>query len=123
MRNLVPAPALTPEQWAALAVRDEDGASALRLEGTALYVDEQGYNPWGGGHRHALAALALHGQPFGFTWEDHDRHQRMSLRARGRRLVTGIEEEREALWAEAAWHDSMAARIAALLPPRDVADG
>jgi len=67
--------------------------------------------------RHGLAALALHGQPFGFTRED----------------VASLEREANELkaWASAADTDTegtemigrcfillgIAARIAALLPP------
>ena len=65
-------PALTAEEWArggrANAPRPGDwafinGAGSVTIqtaEGGPVFVD---------GERHALAALCLHGQPFGFTWE------------------------------------------------------
>lgn len=58
----------------------------------------------GGKERHALAALALHGQPYGFTRDDV-----RSLRAAAEML--GGVSERSLL--------SVASRVAALLPPQD----
>ena len=54
-------------------------------------------------HRHALAALALHGQPFGFTWDDVE-------------LLEGCAE----LLPSPARISlrSIADRLASLLPPR-----
>ena len=46
-------PALTAEEWESSRYRTWAGASTA-----------------GDYERHALAALALYGQPFGFTWED-----------------------------------------------------
>ena len=70
--------------------------------------------------RHALAALCLYGQPFGFTQEDVDA------------LLSNLhDDDCGALWAlydhECTCHrsptiarlQSLAARIAALLPPSD----
>jgi hypothetical protein len=53
--------------------------------------------------RHALAALALYGQPFGFTWDDVDRIRMAAMYYPG--------EMARAL-------DGIGDRIAALLPPR-----
>lgn len=55
---------------------------------------------------HALAALALHGQPFGFTWEDVDLLHEIKFR-------NEAEADELGLLAK-----SLADRIAALLPPR-----
>jgi hypothetical protein len=57
--------------------------------------------------RHQLAAIALYGQPFGFTWEDVD-----LLRDYGSYFDDGAERNIDEL-------HSLAARIAALLPPRE----
>lgn len=71
---------------------------------------------------HKLAALALHGQPFGFTREDvkdegqayHDAV--VAARHAGDR---GDEEERQRLKEMARRHLHRADRIEALLPPED----
>lgn len=64
---------------------------------------------------HAGAALLLHGQPFGFTWEDVDmvRVWASELEA----MYDSIDE----LSAYDNWQrwKSLADRIAALLPPRE----
>lgn len=54
-------PALTPDEWACGAMSRawlEDGRVKVNGEDDGIYE---------GVDRHALAALALHGQPFGFT--------------------------------------------------------
>lgn len=93
-------PALTPEEWARfLAVLAETD------HWTAYRCMSQDF--------HGLAALALHGQPFGFTWED----------------VVALREEVRGEWEGPGGtilgepgHRllSIAARIAALLPPEGV---
>ena len=78
-------PALTPEEWAVRkrpqyyqeqpCIRLSSDGKELRLSEDVVrdgeVVDE---SPWlvvdDAASRHALAALALHGQPFGFTRED-----------------------------------------------------
>jgi hypothetical protein len=59
-------------------------------------------------YRHAHAAIALAGQPFGFTWEDVEflRCEAMNNLDNGWRH-------------DAAFCDSIADRIEALLPPRE----
>lgn len=57
-------------------------------------------------YRHALAALALYQQPFGFTREDVDRLRAFAIRD------SRTHGPHETHWA---WH--LADRIAALLPP------
>jgi hypothetical protein len=100
-------PALTREEWAGAT-----GAIDPLMEPfTELHVSIQPDGAlaiWGaydGGvqspaARHALAALALHGQPFGFTWQDVD-----LLRDAVDYLDPRIR--------------TLADRIAALLPPRE----
>lgn len=59
---------------------------------------------------HALGAIALIGQPFGFTWDDYDRLDMLAVEA-----DLGHERTDPAL---VAWYVGMRDRIAALLPPR-----
>jgi hypothetical protein len=90
-------PALTPEQWWLAR-----GAKEISLGEEWLHVGNALIDPRL--DRHALAALALHGQPFGFTHED-------------------VDELREAYEADPllVGRDvlDIADRIAALLPPRE----
>ena len=86
-------PALTPEEWENPS--DAFGHGYLDLEFGSVDVSLGMYGPkTQTQERHALAALLLNGQPFGFTWRD----------------VDNIEDVAP----------DLAARIAALLPPRDV---
>lgn len=112
-------PALTPEEWASrdrqdvcidhagrIAISsevwmDNSDGDAYRVSVTATIDDVEG--------RHAIAAFALHGQPFGFTWED----------VRRLRELDGHWESRDGgPLAPATWPGALADRIAALLPPR-----
>lgn len=68
---------------------------------------------------HAAAAMALHGQPFGFTWADVDRHLSCADHAHSEARALRVLSADVEYDTEARWHESMAARIAALLPPRD----
>lgn len=63
--------------------------------------------------RHALAALALHGQPFGYTWEMVDAIREC---ARTHDAEHGDGPIADAVVAQAR---AAADRIAALLPPRE----
>ena len=96
-------PALTPEEWLEYAPLDRP----LAHYAPALAND----------NAHGAAALALYGQPYGFTWDDY-----YEL------LDNAHEVERDCgppeLLAPERKHQvdalrSLAARIAALLPPRD----
>ena len=88
-------PALTPEEWRSKTATRGDVELFVHVSGPeTLY---------------ALAALCLHSQPFGFTWEDVDFLQYNAARARSRHGD---------LIAEAFDFDGLADRIAALLPPR-----
>lgn len=94
-------PALTPEEWA--------DKSAVRPWGIFdNVIDEASFRDLGPEGKHAAAALCLHGQPYGFTWEDV-----VLLMAEVSTLTGYIDEEEDAHWR------SLADRIAALLPPRE----
>ena len=84
-------PALTAEEWAEGAVIYENLTDALGI-----------------GRRHSTAALCLHGQPFGFTWEDVAVLRDIAAPDIG----TPLEGDARAL-------TSLADRIEALLPPED----
>lgn len=118
-------PALTPEEWASkeaevsswlrIAVLHDgllavsvapDDAEATDGDSAPIHMATVGYAE----RPHALAALALHGQPFGFTWEDVDALRRCADAiegADGGYFDAGSEDLR-----------AVADRIAALLPPR-----
>jgi hypothetical protein len=118
-------PALTPDEWASKRIEWERGRYYAAIwnnprpsvagQLTVFIADGRG----GGsgviiGNRHALAALALHGQPFGFTWDDV-------------RTIWACEEwdrQRAESGRPYDWNDegrrrlrALADRIAALLPP------
>lgn len=78
-----PLPQMVTEYWVELAIRDRVTSPEER--------------------NHAMAAMCLYGQPFGFTWEHHD----ALLRA-----ADGATFHDRDLALEAA------GRVAALLPPR-----
>lgn len=96
-------PALTEREWAH-AQREDDRLDDIEYWSVAIRVPEERV---AGIHR--IAALALHGQPFGFTHNDL-------------RLLRGLRECADA-WADEMGAtndntetDSLIARIAALLP-------
>lgn len=132
-------PALTAKEWAALPApikRPGVGGAEYVKMGPKFAVEgfrEDGAKPdapfadcdcgeVGIDHpetRHALAALALHGQPFGFTHEDADRLRNIlfdstwgAFREEAAHLDPGN------LDAAYKWAESLADRIEALLPPR-----
>lgn len=94
-------PALTPEQWEyehRPLTTTPGGCS--NAEFMLSEVCEEWQSPRRPVTRHSLAAIALHGQPFGFTWDDIYTLDRY-LGAYGNRLdVTAVLN-----------------KIAALLPP------
>lgn len=109
-------PALTPDEWrAGKAYRDRDENYALKIgHGFAVEVEFSDDEEFqyaevgiGGDAGHALAALALHNQPYGFTWEDVDMLRAMPD---GTGYASVDDPERFA---------SVIDRIAALLPPRE----
>ena len=119
-------PALTSEQWEhkALAPDRIGRTTHWHLWGDDLEREKDcnGYNEtvsiWSE-ERHAIAALALHDRPYGFTHDDVALLQRAendeaqwaySYRGAG----NGIAERHD---QRAAAYRSLASRIAALLPP------
>jgi hypothetical protein len=107
MENTEIKPALTAEEWDGLLTRHHEGDEAgyvrddeeiqngLEMELTAA-ADGQ--------DRHAAAALALYGQPFGFTREDVQ-------------LLQDVAYHLDHRQDQQAKLDSLAAHIEALLPP------
>jgi hypothetical protein len=108
-------PALTAEEWKRAG---DGGQFYIAWDGWLHAADSKAreyldasLDKQASGNRHALAALALHRQPFGFTWE-----MAAFLRARCFFESHGIgcgDEAGKCLYCE------IADRIAALLPPRE----
>lgn len=110
-------PALTPEEWASLEFTDPNSGDedfeyakqlggGIRVRGRDDYYDPR--ISFSMGRPHSLAALALHGQPFGFTWEYVD-----AIRAAAD--YYDWDDRSRALKAKC---EAAAECIAALLPPR-----
>lgn len=97
-------PALSPGQWEADLAAIEDGKLGEVLES---YRDE----------RHPLAAIALYGQPFGFTHDD----LHMVRAQASARMTDAPEPSRDdptwGYWNQQRRWRELADRIAALLPP------
>lgn len=99
--------ALTPDEWGSPVVKrrefefEREPSGALTVtsgwEGVTLFPDDT---------HHALAALCLHGQPFGFTWDDVD-------------LIRSMDELISEDRGGPLEASDLADRLAALLPPRD----
>lgn len=108
-------PALTPEEWAegssGLVEIDRDGWLVVRYPN-----DEDGYSEIILDNAHGAAALCLYGQPFGFTWDDVDtlRHEASYLHEAANR-----DAKYPVVSEYGADLESLAARLAALLPPRE----
>lgn len=105
-------PALTPEEWASVHVRD--GAAEIVLQ------FEDGYREMYPPTYHRIAALALYGQPFGLTHEDvTDEREAYTDAVRLARQAqdAGDEVTRLRYVERARRHRHRADRIAALLPP------
>lgn len=112
------APALTPEEWESTGFQQGDNADVeLDVRNGMLFVEARRVAADGTdeycpavfrARRHALAALALHGQPFGFTREDIELLRAAVILERWEAVPDA--DEMEKLRA-------LAARIAALLPP------
>lgn len=113
-------PALTPEEWA-----DEGGGGAVNRGDFMVYaprgMDGLVVGPPGPGHgvliptdlHQATAALCLHGQPFGFTWEDVDALRGLIELQAALRKTNGVPGD-----GGLSPFARLADRIAALLPPR-----
>lgn len=105
-------PALTAKQWA----DSYPFGSTLKFDKDEALLDTTG-GEWGDVSipRHALAALCLHGQPFGFAWKDvWELHS----------IAASIRTESDAglslpvlTLADAETLERVASRIQALLPP------
>lgn len=95
-------PALTPEEWAT-------------FPNWPMAVG-RGENPMPNYHPspHGTAAANLYGQSYGFTHEDVRRH-REDEASFGR--LAQLFPDQPSMESRRAWHESMAERIAALLPP------
>lgn len=109
-------PALTPEEWAPHKGPMQIPTSTLAL----LRVMDLPYRA-GFSEAHALAALCLHGQPFGFTQEDVDTLRRLSPDTPLERALGGSwgnpDVEVRMSGDVARRIASIADRIASLLPP------
>lgn len=92
-------PALSPEEW----------TNRRRIQGDLLWLC--GYSLVG--HSHAVAALCLHEQPFGFT------HEELSMLMKATQH-TGCNCGENQCWSDAdqALLDGAVLKVAALLPPR-----
>jgi hypothetical protein len=104
----MPDAALSPEQWAAVLAR-EDYLLALRAS-----IGSSPFSP------HALAALFLYQQPFGFTAQDVIDELEVSAYCAAMvvRHTEEGDEQRAATFRDLGTrHRDRAARIAALLPP------
>ncbi len=105
-------PALSPEEWTKLGAtdREEQWRAFGRVTAAFLGAPDGDATLWRDltERRHATAALALQGQPFGFDWDDVDRLRQVADEFGPSR--------RDHL------HE-IAARIAALLPPRTPGEG
>lgn len=101
-------PALTAAEWAKGLREVIDGYVDECLGVIDVRLGEYGPPPSKGEQARALAALLLHGQPFGFTWDDVD-------------LLRSVAEDYvgEPAQETAPPLSNLADRIAALLPPRE----
>ena len=124
------APALTPEEWRSKTVRRagqgtyeadvialaEDGRTlrlASEADGELVLVPE--------GERHAVAALALHGQPFGFSAQDVEDETDVAAycdKMAAEHQAMGNDATASTFTMLGERHRVRAAKIAALLPPR-----
>ncbi|HYF40773.1 MAG TPA: hypothetical protein VD930_13845 [Gemmatimonadales bacterium] len=102
-------PALTPESWEVALQTPEE-----HFERTVDAARQENY--------HECAALALHGQPFGFGLQDvgliRDEAEMTRLRSTPEVNPGADAKDRELLQLRASLLDDLADRIAALLPPR-----
>lgn len=96
-------PALTNHEWTWGIDRPKFRAQVGGKDFADMHCDPHGFIV--GEDRHALAALALRDQPFGFDWDDVD-------------ALRSIAESPDLRGWETGAADSLADRIAALLPPR-----
>jgi hypothetical protein len=96
-------PALTAEEWAAF-IAGELYTEHERADFATWFEYNHGATPYA--PQHGVAALALYGQPFGFTQEDVA-------------LLYGVDDYNAGRRDAVARLVNLAARIAALLPPEE----
>lgn len=108
-------PALTPEEWGAVrawpGVQRRGEHTFLQLLGEEVYYEREGAAISFEEDRHALAALALHGKPFGF-----EPAHVSALRGVAR---SHYEMEDGGFFFMGRLLNEIADRIAALLPPEE----
>lgn len=108
-------PALTAEEWPRLAYTAESSDDRLSLSDDCVLDSDGGIVAYPE-ERHALAALALYGQPFGFTRADVDLLRELANPMACGARRDGITDDAPAF--QAAFRvANLADRIAALLPP------
>lgn len=95
-------PALSAEQWREYAPLDR----TLDHYAPAVAYD----------NAHGAAALALHRQPFGFTWDDVENVRESAKSARRAEIERRGAGATSVVWGEL---EDLADRIAAILPPGD----
>jgi hypothetical protein len=112
-------PAMTPEEWEKPGSAVEGGVDlGLGVIDVSLGLHRGDQCQ----QQHALAALLLHNQHYGFTWADvallrwHIAALDVLLNELGQFFDTSVLAELEARREHA---EGLAARIAALLPPRE----
>jgi hypothetical protein len=105
-------PALAPEEWAS-GMADREVMIFGERYGlkSGLVLDDGEAVGVSGRDRHAVAAFALYGQPYGFTWEDVQllRSIAKGPNAMGNYFIAGLHPRAA----------DLADRIAALLPPAE----
>ena len=121
-------PALTEAEWRNRAFRREGGATyhadhvALTADGETLRIASESDGELvlvAGPDRHALAALALLDQPFGFTAQDVEDEREVAeyCEAMARQLAEADNETTAATFRSLGErHRARATKIAALLP-------
>lgn len=110
--------ALTREEWAKQATGDDEtGDAFLAPRNEEVCVILNNYQFVGLLNRHGVAALALHGQPFGFAQEDVDTLLTVATESERANQSPDYYHGRMIDSVDPAWCRSLAARIAALLPP------
>ena len=108
--------ALTPQEWRFMRIDSGEGLERLAYlahDGSQVVIP----NPLGaeGQMRQALAALCLHEQPFGFSWEDVSKlREDAETQAIREGSYNNIRPG-----SHAGWMISLANRIEALLPPEE----
>lgn len=116
-------PALTAEQWKELLFTDGDSQVELYNRGPMHVLRVRGlHGEYSLNHSvyttpnagHAVAALALHAQPYGFTWDDVD-----TLIGMAEWLEATMDVDPGQTVPRAERARDIATRITALLPPRE----